>query len=134
MKHPKIKIESTTILVLIIGMAIIGLILSAGFLGVLQGIMTAEEVNSLVVAVLVLIWSIALVIETVYESPGIKGLDDFNVHNIIALVIAIFGLITGFAMVYTALTMTNVVPANLTPLIGVEFLGLSLFLLLELKE
>jgi len=126
-RRKEIKVDSTTVLVIIVGMAFSAIFAGLNHLNVFEGYL--QDTEAIFTASIVLIWSIALLLETFYEKPGIKSFNDLTPLNVIGMVVGVAGLIMGIATL-----PLFVIPPNLQSIVGVEFLALAVFLLVELFE
>ena len=131
MKEFKLKVESTTVQVIVVGLAIIGILLAVWCLGLL-GTATLEPY---LVAILMFIYGGALLSESIWED-GIKSLGDFTPLNIAGIILGVLAIIVGIVMLpFTGITLTTtVVGERLMGALSILFFALSIFLVLELFE
>jgi hypothetical protein len=128
---PQAKITNKTVLIMILGWSFAGIIVGLYMLGVFTGYVTTIE--PFLLGMYALISGLALLAETVYEAPGIKGLDDLTPRNILSLIISFVSIIVGFAYI-GLLSNTYTIPTNIVPLVAIVILAVSTFMAIETRE
>jgi len=131
MKGFKLKVESTTVQVIAVGMAVMGILLGVWCLGLL-GTTTLEPY---LVAILMFIYGGACLSESIWED-GIKGLGDLTPLNIAGIILGALAIIVGIVMLpFSGITLTTtVVGERVMGALAILFFALSIFLVLELFE
>jgi hypothetical protein len=123
-----IKFDRMSVLTLIVIMGLAGIFFGLNMLGVFEGYL--QNTDSIFVGIIVIGWSATLLLETFYESPGIKDLKDLaEPLTAVCLAISIMGFIVGVAT-----AISYVIPANLESIVGIVFIALSVGLWIELKQ
>ena len=125
------KITNKAVMVMILGWSVTGVIVALYMLGVFTGYMTTIE--PVLLGMYCIISGSALLCETVYEPPGIKGLDDLTPRNIISLIVAITSIIVGIAYI-GLLSQAYTIPANIIPVVALVVLAVSVFMSIETRE
>jgi len=131
MKGFKLKVESTTVQVLAVGLAVMGILLAVWCLGLL-GTTTLEPY---LVALLMFIYGGACLSESIWED-GIKGLGDLTPLNVAGIILGGLAIVVGIiTLPFTGITFpTTVVGERLMGALSILFFALSIFLVLELFE
>jgi len=128
---PSAKITNKAVMVMILGWSVTGVIVGLYMLGVFTGYVTTIE--PLLLGMYAIISGSALLCETVYEPPGIKGLDDLTPRNIVSLIIAITSIIIGIAYI-GLLSQKYIIPTNIVPVVALVIIAVSIFMAIETRE
>jgi len=128
-KEFKLKVESLTVQVFAVGLAIIGIMLGLFCLGFFG----QASLEPYLLAVLMFIYGGACLSESIWED-GIKSVSDLKPLNIAGIILGILAILIG-VLTFTgfniaALTMGE----RLMGAVSILFFALSVFIVLELFE
>jgi hypothetical protein len=125
----ELKVESLTVQVFAVGLAIIGIMLGCYWLGLFG----QAKLEPYLVAVLCFIYGGACISESVWEE-GIKGIGDLKPLDIAGIILGALAIIVGIlTLPFLGVNMTaTVVGERLMGALGVLFFALSIFIVLEL--
>lgn len=127
----KLRVESTTVQVFVVGMAVFGILLGLYTLG-LFGTATLEPY---MIALICFIYGGACLSESIWEE-GIKSVGDLKPLDIAGIIFGILAIIVGIVYLpFTGISLTaSVVGERVMGALSILFFALSIFILLELFE
>jgi len=130
-KEFKLKVESATVQVIAIGLAVIGIILGCNSLGLFG----AVKYESYIIAVLMFIYGGSCLTESIWED-GIKGVKDLTPLNVAGIILGLLAIGVGIiTLPFVGIELTaTIVGERLMGALAILFFALSVFLILELFE
>jgi hypothetical protein len=127
----KLKVESLTVQIFAVGLAIIGIMLGCYSLGLFG----TANFEPYLVAVIMFIYGGACLSESIWEE-GIKELKDLTPLNVAGIVLGALAIIVGIVTLpFIGIQLTaTVVGERIMGALSILFFALSVFLILELFE
>jgi hypothetical protein len=127
----KLKVESLTVQVFAVGLAIIGIMLGLFCLGLFG----QASLQPYLLAVLMFIYGGACLSESIWEE-GIKGVSDLKPLDIAGIILGILAIIIGILnLPFVGFSITALaIGERLMGAVSILFFALSVFVVLELFE